>query len=246
MIAAFSGVATLAFVVVSAGVGVRLLWLARRTRALPELALGIAFFAVGAVGYPLGLLSIAPGLPEPAARVLFALANLATGLGSAAVFVFTRAVFRPDARWAAMLVAASSAVLVVQVAFGIVRAVNAPPATFAEPDLGFSVRQGVTALSYGWTALEALRYRALLVRRLALGLAEAVVVNRFLLWAIAGAGAFAGSSVMSAVSLSGATPWEDPVALLAVGLGGFVAAVCAWLAFLPPRAYRSWLERGTA
>jgi len=34
VIAAFSGIATLAFVVVSAGVGVRLLWLARRTRAL--------------------------------------------------------------------------------------------------------------------------------------------------------------------------------------------------------------------
>ena len=80
------------------------------------------------------------------------------------------------------------------------------------------------------------------MRRRALGLAEAVVVNRFLLWAIAGVGAFAGSAVMSAVSLTGATPWEDPVALLAVGLGGLIAAVCAGLAFLPPRSYRSWLE----
>jgi hypothetical protein len=47
---------------------------------------------------------------------------------------------------------------------------------------------------------------------------------------------------MSTVSLTGATPWEDPVALLAVGLGGFVAAICTGLAFLPPRAYRVWLE----
>jgi hypothetical protein len=242
VIAAFSGIATLAFVVVSAGVGVRLLWLARRTRAVPELALGVAFFAVGAIGYPIGLLAILPGTPELPARALFALANLATGLGSAAVFVFTRSVFRPDSRWAGALVVAASAVLAVQVAFGVARALTASPASFAEADFGFSVRQAVTALSYGWTALEALRYRALLVRRLALGLADVVVVNRFLLWAIAGGGAFFGSSVMSTVSLTGATPWEDPVALLAVGLGGFVAAICTGLAFLPPRAYRVWLE----
>lgn len=187
-----------------------------------------------------------PGLPELPARVGFALANLATGVGSAAVFVFTRSVFRPEARWAAALVVAASAVLAVQVAFGVARALTAAPASFAEADLGFSVRQAVTALSYAWTALEALRYRGLLVRRLVLGLADAVVVNRFLLWAVAGAGAFAGSSVMSAVSLAGATPWQDPIALLAVGAGGLTAAVCAGLAFLPPRAYRAWIERRAA
>ena len=44
----FSAASTLAFVVVSALVGVRLLLLARRTGALPELALGLAFFLVGA------------------------------------------------------------------------------------------------------------------------------------------------------------------------------------------------------
>jgi hypothetical protein len=241
--ALFSGAATLAFVIVSALVGVKLLQLARRTGALPELALGLAFFLVGALGYPLGLLSIWPALPEPLARGLFALANLATGVGSAAVFVFTRSVFRPEARWAKGLVWLAAALLGVQAAFGVARALVVPPASFAEPDLGFSVRQGVTAFSYAWTALEALRYRALLVRRLALGLADVEVVNRFLLWAIAGAGAFTGSAVMSAISLVGQTPWQDPVALSAVGLGGFTAAVCAALAFLPPRAYLDWLRR---
>ena len=84
MTAVFSGAATLAFVIVSALVGTKLLQLARRTGALPELALGLAFFLVGALGYPLGLLSIWPALPEPLARGLFAIANLATGAGSAA------------------------------------------------------------------------------------------------------------------------------------------------------------------
>ena len=246
MTALFSGAATLAFVIVSALVGVRLLQLARRTGALPELALGLAFFLVGAVGYPVGLLSILPGLPEPLARGLFALANLGTGVGSAAVFVFTRSVFRPEARWARALVWLAALLLAVQTAFGVARALAAAPSSFGEPDLGFSVRQAVTAFSYGWTAFEALRYRALLVRRLVLGLAEVEVVNRFLLWAIAGVGAFTGSSVMSVVSLVGATPWQDPFALSAVGLGGFTSAVCAALAFLPPRVYLDWLHRRPA
>lgn len=243
MTAPFAALATLAFVAVSALLGVRLLLLARRTRALPELALGIAFLLVGALGYPLGLLSAAQAAPEPLARAGFALSNLAVAVGSAAVFVFTRVVFRPDARWARALVSLAAGLLAAQAAFGVARALRGDPASFGVPDLGFSLRQALTAFSYGWTAVEALRYHALLRRRLVLGLAEVALVNRFALWAIAGAGAFSGSAVMSGVSLTGAAPWEDPLALSAVGLGGVVAAVCAALAFMPPRAYLAWLRR---
>ena len=234
--------ATLAFIVVSAVVGVRLLLLTRRTRAVPELALGLAFFLVGAIGFPLGLAAVLPGLSEPVARGFFGVSQLATGVGSAAVFVFTRSVFRPQAGWAGWIVRIAALALAVQTAFGVARALSAEPSQFGAADLGFSVRQGITAFSYAWTALEALRYRALLVRRLAIGLAELEVVNRFLLWAIAGVGAFTGSFTMSAVSLTGAAPFDDPLALSAVGLGGLVSALCAWLAFMPPRAYRAWVK----
>lgn len=234
--------ATLAFVIVSLLVGTRLLRLARRSGAVPELALGVAFFGVGAIGYPIGLLSVLPGMPELVARPLFALSHLVTGVGSAAVFVFTRSVFRPDAGWARGLVRLAALALAIQAAFGVARAIQGDPAQFAVPDLGFSLRQAITAFSYAWTAAEALRYRALLVRRLALGLAEVEVVNRFLLWAIAGVGAFTGSFTMSAVTFAGALPWEDPLALAAVGLGGLVAALCTALAFTPPRAYLAWVR----
>jgi hypothetical protein len=234
--------ATLAFVAVSAVVGLRLLSLARRTHAVPELALGLAFFLVGALGYPLGLAAVLPGTSETATRACFGVSQLATGVGSAAVFVFTRATFRPDAAWALWIVRLAALVLAAQTAFSVERAFNGDPAQFSAPGLDFTVRQAATAFSYAWTGLEALRYRALLVRRLALGLAEAEVVNRFLLWAVAGAGAFLGSSTMSAVSLTGAAPWSDPVALSAVGAGGLVAAVCTALAFMPPRAYLAWVR----
>jgi hypothetical protein len=237
-----SAAATLAFVAVSAVLGVRLLALARRSNAMPELALGLAFFLVGALGYPLGLAAVVPGVPAAAARACFALSQLATGVGSAAVFVFTWTVFRPDAAWARWMVRAMAFALSVQTAVSVARALGGDPARFVEPDGAFTVRQAITAFSYAWTALEALRYRALMVRRLALGLAEIEVVNRFLLWAIAGIGAFAGSSTMTAVSLVGAMPWQDPLALSAVGLGGVTSAVCAWLAFMPPRAYLAWVR----
>jgi hypothetical protein len=238
-----SAAATAAFVLVSALVGVRLLLLARRTHAVPELSLGLAFFLVGALGYPLGLAAVLAGTPETSARVCFGLSQLATGVGSAAVFVFTRATFRPDAGWARWLVRVAAGVLALQTAFAVALAIGGDPKQFAVPDLGFSLRQAVTAFSYAWTALEALRYRALMLRRLALGMADVEVVNRFLLWAIAGVGAFVGSSTMSAVSLTGALPWTDPVALSAVGLGGLVAAVCTALAFMPPRPYLAWVRR---
>jgi len=239
--------ATLAFIVVSAVLGVRLLLLARRTQAVPELALGLAFFLVGAVGFPLGLLAVVPGVAAPLARGVFGVSQIATGVGSAAVFVFTRSVFRPQSGWAAWLVRVAALLLAAQAAIGVARALQAEPSQFGNADLGFSVRQGVTAFSYAWTALEALRYRALLVRRLALGLAEIEVVNRFLLWAIAGVGAFTGSFTMSAVSIAGAAPWDSSLALAAVGLGGLTSAICAWLAFMPPQAYRAWVRsRGAA
>jgi hypothetical protein len=151
-------------------------------------------------------------------------------------------VFRPEAGWARWIVRGAAFALAVQAAASVARAFTGDPTRFAEPDAAFTLRQGITAFSYGWTALEALRYRALMVRRLALGLAEVEVVNRFLLWAIAGIGAFAGSGTMSAVSLVGAMPWQDPLALSAVGLGGVTSATCAWLAFMPPRAYLAWVR----
>jgi len=32
----------------------------------------------------------------------------------------------------------------------------------------------------------------------------------------------------------------------AIGLGGLTSAVCAWLAFMPPRSYRSWIRASGA
>ena len=53
----FLGIALLTFVLAASVVGLRLLALARRTRQLPELLVGVGFSLIGLLGYPLAMLS---------------------------------------------------------------------------------------------------------------------------------------------------------------------------------------------
>ena len=97
----------------------------------------------------------------------------------------------------------------------------------------------------GWGAVESLRYWALLRRRLALGLAEPVVVDRFRLFGVAmGAGLFANTATVvcqildiEIVGTAAGTVAVSPAML---------AAVALWLAFLPPRAYLARVQRSGA
>jgi len=77
-------------------------------------------------------------------------------------------------------------------------------------------------------------------RRLAVGLADPVVVNRFLLWALA---CLSGVMVTGASMMMTMTGENDPKAwpYLLIGIFAFTAPVCQWLAFFPSDGYRSWI-----
>ncbi len=234
---------TLSFCVVGGLVGVRLLLLSRRTQQLPEFTIGLGLVLVAGVGYPLTLAATVPGLfPSAVARVLFALAMLSTAIGSSSIFVFTWRVFRPDDAWGKALAGAAIAGLLTQAVVASVMAFRVDDLrVLNEAGLWFTVRQSCIMLSYGWTAVEAFRYFALLRRRIALGLADPIVANRFLLWGVAGVLSFTASGVMTAVVVGGADPVNNPVARLAIGVGGFFVAVALYLAFMPPAAYLRWV-----
>ncbi len=223
-------------IVADAVVGVRLLLLARRTRRLPELCLGLCCLLLGGIGLPLSLVArggLAASRPELAGQLLavgFAFQNAAC----LALFVATWRIFRPDAGWAAGLSwAAGLAMLASLVGQAATVGFRGGVDQGAFYQLGFVAR----ALAFAWGGFEAGHYALLLRRRIRLGLADPVVADRFRLWALCCLAVVFGFASFAASRALGVEPATSPVVLSVTSVVGSVAGVALWLAFLPPRAY---------
>ena len=215
----------LAFTAVSLAVGVRLLWLARRTTALPELCIGASFLLAGGIG---GVLTTLAG---PEHRALYVVGSFAIDLGLSFLAVFNWRVFRPDSPWAA---AACFACIAAFAAAFLGRAVAG---SFGAGSVsGWDWLSVVARMAmYAWGAGESLLHHAAGRRRLRLGLADPLVVNRFLLWAIGLLAVFLIWVQLAFVMAAGADPRTT---FLGTALLGFVCAGSLWLAFFPPAAWR--------
>ena len=112
---------------------------------------------------------------------------------------------------------------------------------------------------YYWLAAESLRYYAAAQRRLRLGLADALVTNRFLLlglWAVAWAAMGFADIVARGIYMmvSGSTTevrldTAGPIILMTIAITsalGTLAAVTLGLSFFPTRAYRRFVESRAA
>jgi hypothetical protein len=226
-----------AFLSVSVVLGVRLLLLARRTRKLPELAIGLNFLLAGAIGYALLLAAESLRvLPAPwDGRGSFA-GVACISAGAALVGLFSRAVFRPASRLAGLALAALIGWLLLGVfgswvlhVVGIESGVGGWLGRWG-PNVGLLV-------GYGWSAYEPLRFHRLMRRRMRIGMGDALVANRMLLWGV-GTGAIAAVAGLHLVAqLFGR--YELPPSLIGVvSLLVLTTALCEWLAFFPPRAWR--------
>jgi hypothetical protein len=86
-------------------------------------------------------------------------------------------------------------------------------------------------------------------KRLHLGLAEPLVANRFLLWAIGSVGRFfmvVGGAVVSSIYVdqkTGLTPGIVSFTLIALAFLGLSVAVSYWLTFFPTHRYVRFIER---
>jgi hypothetical protein len=184
-------VATLAFVLASAVVSLRLLWLARRTRQRPELLLGLGILGTAVLGYGVliaatllrgGTGSVATSASEQA---LQAAGGILHDAGVSMVVIFVLTVFRPEVAWARGLAAA--ALLVLWTGHVGWELSNGYRSTL--PGNGFWWLRYAVIWTYPlWTMIESYRYYRLLRRRSALGLADPLVTNRFLLWGSASLG----------------------------------------------------------
>jgi hypothetical protein len=240
MLGIVAGVAAGLFVVVTTAVGVRMMLLARRTRGVPETLIGAGMTTIGLVGYPLGLAAGAGrGTMAEMNIPLWLLSIVAIDAGLLLIYAFTWRVFRPSSAWAKGLVVASGVYLVGVGLCQLLAFLNAPPdAPSGQVALRYTGAFLIgSAGCFLWSGIEgALQYR-MARRRLAMGLADPVVANRFLLWAVFGASATlicAGSAVGL---LRGVYSGASDEMKIVTGVFGVVGSGAMYLAFVPPAWY---------
>ena len=257
-----AGLVTALNLVLSLVVGLRLLAKARRGGwPAPELSLALYFLLSAFLATPPQILVYGGmgdarlAVAEATSRALLAFAVLAMAIGSGAIYVFTWKTFQPDRGWARVIVAGGCACLALGYAIEAFHEGFAP-VVFAGAGhwIGWA---GRTAAMLG-VSFEAFRYWLLLRRRLRLGLADAIVTNRFLLWSV-----WAACSTLNYVAdlASRSLYWwvygtVQPVpAYLAAMVGptiivtmllGIVSAVTLFLTFFPSPAYQRWIEARSA
>jgi hypothetical protein len=236
--------ATLVYVVVGLIIGVRLLRLARRTRGLPELTLGLGeVLLAGGVPTFFVIVQVVENAPT-LVRVSSFIGHLSYTLGCAVMILFTWRVFRPSEGWARALGLAMIGLLALGGGFGMARAFLAPEAAaLRDPQTpAFLLMEWVSVAGFFWTAAEAFHHHGRLQRQAVLGLADPVLVNRMLLWALVGVGGVVAAGGPVLVALFGMSAMEHAPTRLVCAFGTLGSSICIQLAFQPPQSYLRWLR----
>lgn len=248
---ALLGISTLASLVASSVLGVRLLRLASRTRELPEALMGTAFLVSGVIGYVVMLVGVggAKAMPPETSEAFFLAGYALISFGVILHYTFIWKVFRPTSSLtraavvvAAVAIAGTSHPIALPSLSG-----GAAPGSPTEGLSAFAFWLG-HALRMGgglWGTFEAGTYYLSLRRRMRLGLADPIVANRILLWTFAAVGGAVifGATAISNVSGGSVDEVMGTAEILLVSTVTFMVAGCQWFAFLPPRRYLAWLGR---
>jgi hypothetical protein len=243
-------VGTLAFVLISLVIGTRLVRLSLRTGERPELYLGLGILGTAVLGYGMQIGSVlVRGGPDgdnvtPLAVGLTAVGKFLHDAGVTLVLFFVLTVFRKDDRRARALFGAATLLIWTGViGLGFTTGYR----DIFERNLFWWLEYAVIWTYPLWGAFESLRYHAMMRKRQRLGLADPLVANRFLLWALGSLGTFAATWLAS---------WPmvlpDPTAArgletfnyLSTAAVGIATVTIYLLAFLPPAWYRRWIAEG--
>lgn len=236
----FALVGLSAYCLVSLVVGIRLLVLSHRTRELPERLMGLAFLTGGAVGYPILVASTQSLGTDPAlARTLYYAGMPFISGCSVLLYRFWQAVYHPAERKAAFVFWAAAVLLAVGLAGQwTTTEVGSVSSDGAWYRLQLYVQGGAYAINMWANG----RFHRALRRRVPLGLADPVVANRVLLWALASLSVvvqYVYSIGLLYVTPAGQQALANPGIISALGLA---AGVLILFAFFPPRAYRQWVS----
>jgi hypothetical protein len=216
----------------------RLFRRAARARSLPEALVGVYFLVAP---FAIAITIRTDRLDAAGAAVARTVANGLFTIGGVVLLLFAWRVFRPGDGWARTLATAGSLGLVALWAVAI------PYGAYA--DASFFLLLPVLA-SYLWVFFESVRYHGLMRKRARLMLADPVLTNRFLLFAIWTGGVVA----ITVLTVAGALYqlWNgtfhdggglgDPVLLAITRVLSLPIAVAIWLTFLAPARYHRWLK----
>jgi hypothetical protein len=240
-----AALAGLLSMLVSALVGVRLVRLARRTRQIPELLIGLDLLLVGC-GWS-ALVAVgrqATALPD-ATRVALVIAGATCAIaGTACLAVFNCRIFRPGSAGARV---AAAAIGLAYLGIFVAQAFSPGWLAFAREERGpWTAASLVAAFNYAWSFLEARRHAEMLRRRLEFGLADPVAADRVRLWTLLMATGTLASLVFAGFQALGVPIAGTTLGLsLAAGVSLFSVALL-WLAFLPPARYVDAVRRRAA
>ncbi len=211
-------------------IALRTLGIWRKTRQVAELTIGLNMLSISVAGVIIAIYVATPGLRENAASWplhLTMLAGLVTHV--MALSIGTWKIFRGGEQWpiAIVICAALSMLGYVGVSIGI--------------PLAESLRTGIYETTrlviFAWTAFECVRYRGLMQKRLALGLADPAIIHRIGLWGIASFAQVVVTGLGITQVLTGDTLISSTSVLFISSLLGLIGSVCIGLAFFPPHWY---------
>ncbi len=232
------------YTIASFVVGVRLIARSRRSGGLPELLIGLTYTLAPGVGYP--LVVVGRMVPDRTFQMISLWLGQPMIVIACICFLFFNAkVFRPGAAWATALATVGAVVLAIAggvVVWGYASTTDIAAAT-QRSIMGTGPMLVVTGMAYAWTAFEGMRYRGMMRKRQAIGLADPMVANRFLLWCIAGFVSMIWNAVSVSYLLAGQNISTHPVPLIATSIGGIVCTVLQVLIFMPPAWYARWVTR---
>jgi len=220
-------------------VGVRLLWVWRRTREIPELVIGLAY-SLGIVGL---FLLVAAGTRARAGEDAFGLwmtGHVLVESGQTALVVGVWQIFRRSARWAKACAGSVFVLCVLNVAHAAWRG---EVETYAQVNGHNLLTTAIATGVYLWITVEALRYSTLLRRRRAVGLADTLSVWRFMGWGVGGAAAIT-TPLLNLYATAFYQQGLARVPWIFMVTSGFliISSIGTWLAFFPPHRYKRWAE----
>jgi hypothetical protein len=228
-----------AALIASFGVGGRLIALWHRTRALPELLLGITFLGTG----------IGHGFAELGRRILWTEPSTLTtamnaGLfffavvGTCALFGVIRLVFR---RNTAGTVLASLFCVITWIAYGA-RFILGDFATGSVDSWGAHLYVSMRMTVFIWAAMEAFAYFRILRLQVSLGLTSPLGSAQILLWGIAATCSAGMTFVTGACYVNyRINPLSSPLATASITLFVIGTVVATWCSFFPPTLLRDYV-----